>query len=101
MERRSRLHNTRRRLRFDNRRVLTSIEASEGKKQVTLQQTSSKRRIVDKASGSAEREWTAVEKFRLNGLAKQALPAEKIARTLKRPVDATVAMATKLGHRLM
>jgi hypothetical protein len=100
-ERRSRLHDTRRRLRSDNRGVLTSIEASEGKKQVTLQQTSSKRRIVDKASGSAEREWTAVEKFRLKGLAKQALPAEKIARTLKRPVDATVAMATKLGHRLM
>ena len=75
--------------------------SQKGKKQVALQRTTSKRRIVDKASGSAEREWTAVEKFRLKGLAKQAFPVEKIARTLKRPVDATVAMATKLGHRLM
>jgi len=72
-----------------------------GAKQVTLQRTSSKRHIVDKTVRSAEREWTAVEKFRLRGLAKQALSAEKIARTLKRPVDATVAMATKLGHRLI
>ena len=55
MERRSRVDNTRRRLLSDNRRVPTSIEASEGKEQVTLQRTSSKRRIVDKASGSAER----------------------------------------------
>jgi len=50
---------------------------------------------------AAAREWTAVEKFRLKGLAKQAYSAEKIARTLKRPVGATVAMATKLGYRLM
>jgi hypothetical protein len=50
---------------------------------------------------AASREWTAVEKFRLKGLAKQAHSAEKIARTLKRPVGATVAMATKLGYRLM
>jgi len=50
---------------------------------------------------AAAREWTAVEKFRLKGLAKQAQSAEKIARTLKRPVGATVAMATKLGYRLI
>jgi hypothetical protein len=68
---------------------------------VSLQRTSSKRHVVDKTGRSAEREWTAVEKFRLKGLAKQALSAENIARTLKRPVDATVAMATKLGYRLM
>jgi hypothetical protein len=68
---------------------------------VTLQPTSSKQHIVDKARRSAEREWTAVDKFRLKGLAKQALPAEKIARTLKRPIDATIMMATKLGYRLM
>jgi hypothetical protein len=34
-------------------------------------------------------------------MAKQALPAGKIARTLRRPIDATIAMATKLGYRLM
>jgi hypothetical protein len=68
---------------------------------VTLQQASRKQRIVDKTRRSTEREWTAVDKFRLKGMAKQALPAGKIARTLKRPIDATVAMATKLGYPLM
>ncbi|WP_213737447.1 hypothetical protein [Bradyrhizobium sp. dw_411] len=66
-----------------------------------LQQRSSKQHIVDKKRRPAEREWTAVDKFRLKGMAKQALPAGKIARTLRRPVDATVTMATKLGYRLM
>jgi hypothetical protein len=46
------------------------------------------------------REWTAVEKFRLKDLAKQAHSAEKIAKMLKRPVGATVAMASKLGYQL-
>jgi hypothetical protein len=68
---------------------------------VTLQQTSRKQHIVDKTRRSTEREWTAVDKFRLKGMAKQALPAGKIARTLRRPVDATIAMATKLGYPLM
>jgi hypothetical protein len=67
---------------------------------VTLQQTSNKQHTVDKTRRPTEREWTAVDKFRLKGLAKQALPAEKIARTLKRPIDATIVMATKLGYRL-
>ena len=67
---------------------------------MTLQRTSSKRHFVDKTGLSGGRQWTAVEKFRLKGLAKQALSAEKIARTLKRPVDVTVAMASKLGVSL-
>ncbi|MEI9924353.1 MAG: hypothetical protein WDN50_13225 [Bradyrhizobium sp.] len=66
-----------------------------------LQQTSSKQRIVGKIRRSTEREWTTVDKFRLKGMAKQALPAGKIARTLKRPIDETIAMATKLGYPLM
>jgi hypothetical protein len=65
---------------------------------MTMQRTSIKRTETRRA---AAREWTAVEKFRLKGLAKQAHSAEKIARALKRPVDATVAMASKLGYRLM
>jgi hypothetical protein len=60
--------------------------------QVMIQRKSSKRPVP--------REWTAVEKFRLMGLAKQAHSAEKIARLLRRPVDATVAMASKLGYHL-
>jgi hypothetical protein len=68
---------------------------------VTLQQTSRKQHIVDKTRRSTEREWTAVDKFRLKGIAKQALPAGEIARTLKRPIDAIIVMATKLGHPLM
>lgn len=52
------------------------------------------------ASPAAAREWTAVEKFRLKGLAKKAYPADKIARSLGRPVDVTVAMACKLGLQL-
>ncbi len=59
---------------------------------MTIQQNFGKR--------PAEREWTAGERFKLKGLAQQAYPAEKIARVLKRPVDATVAMASKLGYRL-
>jgi len=49
---------------------------------------------------TAEREWTAVEKFRLKGLAKQSYSADRIARALRRPVDATVAMASRLGLHL-
>jgi hypothetical protein len=47
------------------------------------------------------REWTAVEKFRLKGLAKQGYSAAKIARVLRRPVDTTIAVASKLGYRLI
>jgi hypothetical protein len=47
------------------------------------------------------REWTAVEKFRLKGLAKQGYSAERIARVLRRPVDTTIAIASKLGYRLI
>ncbi|MGZ5872058.1 MAG: hypothetical protein ACXWKP_08100 [Bradyrhizobium sp.] len=66
-----------------------------------MQRKSVKQLAVNEIQRVAAREWTAVEKFRLKGLAKQAHSAEKIARTLKRPVGATVAMATKLGYRLM
>jgi hypothetical protein len=47
------------------------------------------------------REWTAVEKFKLKGLAKQGYSAAKIARVLRRPADATMAVASKLGYRLV
>jgi len=65
-----------------------------------MQQTPDTQPTVLKANRPIFREWTAVEKFRLRGLAKQSYSAEKIARTLKRPVEATVAMATKLGFHL-
>jgi hypothetical protein len=64
---------------------------------VTPRRTSTKRRIVHKTSRSAEREWTAVDKFRLKGLAKQGHSAEKIARALRRPIGDTIAMASRLG----
>jgi hypothetical protein len=64
---------------------------------MTLRRTSSKPQIAGRTGSSVEREWTAVEKFRLKGLAKQAQPAEKIARALRRPVGDTVAMASRLG----
>ena len=66
-----------------------------------MQRKSDKQPGGHETNRATAREWTAVEKFRLKGLAKQAHSAEKIARTLKRPVDATIAMATKLGYRLM
>lgn len=47
----------------------------------------------------ASREWTAVEKFKLKGLARQGYSAEKIARVLRRPVGTTIAVASKLGYR--
>jgi hypothetical protein len=49
----------------------------------------------------ASREWTAVEKFKLKGLARQGYSAEKIARVLRRPVGTTIAVASKLGYRLI
>jgi hypothetical protein len=66
-----------------------------------MQRKSDKQPAGHETNRATAREWTAVEKFRLKGLAKQDHSAAKIARTLKRPVDATVAMATKLGYRLM
>jgi hypothetical protein len=47
-----------------------------------------------------EREWTAVEKHRLKGLAKKNAPTAKIARALKRSVASTATMAAKLGISL-
>ena len=67
---------------------------------MTLQRTLTKRHIGHVTNRSAEREWTAVEKFRLKGLAKQAHSAEKIARALRRPVGATIDMASRLGVAL-
>jgi len=68
---------------------------------MNTQPKSSKQQCGKRASRTDQREWTAVEKFRLKGLAKQAYSADKIARVLKRPVDATVAMAFRLGFQLM
>jgi hypothetical protein len=79
-----------------SRRIPPSIKASEAK-QVTLQRISTKPHIVHKTSSFAEREWTAVDKFRLKGLAKQGLSAEKNARALRLPVGDTIAMASRLG----
>ncbi|QND71454.1 hypothetical protein [Tardiphaga robiniae] len=45
------------------------------------------------------REWTAVEKHKLKGLAERGLSVQKIARSLKRSVCITQAMASKLGIR--
>lgn len=45
------------------------------------------------------REWTAVEKHKLKGLAERGLPVQKIARSLKRSVCITQAMASKLDIR--
>jgi hypothetical protein len=47
-----------------------------------------------------EREWTAVEKYKLRGLAKKNAPTVKIARVLKRSVASTATMAAKLGLSL-
>jgi hypothetical protein len=47
-----------------------------------------------------EREWTAVEKYRLRGLAKKNAPTAKIARVLKRSVASTATLAAKLGLSL-
>ena len=47
------------------------------------------------------REWTAVEKFKLKGLARQGYSTEKITRVLRRPVGTTIAVASKLGYRLI
>jgi hypothetical protein len=43
------------------------------------------------------RQWTAVDKYKLKGLAEQRVPARKIARVLKRSVAVTTSMASKLG----
>jgi hypothetical protein len=47
------------------------------------------------------REWTAVEKFKLKGLAERRLPAERIARLLRRSVGITRSMATRMGIQLV
>jgi hypothetical protein len=38
---------------------------------------------------------------KLKGLARQGYSAEKIARVLRRPVGTTIAVASKLGYRLI
>jgi hypothetical protein len=67
---------------------------------VTTQRKSGKQQRGHEANRTS-REWTAVEKFRLKGLAKQGYSAEKIARVLRRPVDTTIATASKLGYCLI
>ncbi|WP_409903668.1 hypothetical protein [Bradyrhizobium sp.] len=47
--------------------------------------------------GENDRVWTATAKHKLKGLAKQNVPIDKIARTLKRSVASTEAMIAKLG----
>jgi hypothetical protein len=44
-----------------------------------------------------DRAWTAAEKHKLRGLAKNNTPVGKIARTLNRSVASTGIMAAKLG----
>jgi len=44
-----------------------------------------------------DRVWTAAEKHKLRGLAKNNTPVRKIARTLNRSVASTETMAAKLG----
>jgi hypothetical protein len=44
-----------------------------------------------------DRAWTAAEKHKLRGLAKNNTPVRKIARTLNRSVASTGTMAAKLG----
>jgi len=44
-----------------------------------------------------DRAWTAAEKHKLRGLAKNNTPVRKIARTLNRSVASTGIMAAKLG----
>jgi hypothetical protein len=78
-------------------RVDEDAIASIGLKPMTAPNQCANQPFRHRARRTAEREWTAVEKFRLRGLAKQAYSADKIARILRRPVDATVAMACKLG----
>jgi hypothetical protein len=68
--------------------------------QVTMEPELSKHPIGSELSRRTARGWTAAEKFRLRGLAKQGYSAEKIARLLRRPVDTTVTMAARLGHSL-
>jgi hypothetical protein len=57
--------------------------------------------VVSEASRHLdEREWTAVEKYKLRGLANKNAPTVKIARVLKRSVASTATMAAKLGLSL-
>jgi hypothetical protein len=57
--------------------------------------------VISEASRQLdEREWTAVEKYKLRGLAKKNAPTVKIARVLKRSVASTATMAAKLGLSL-
>jgi hypothetical protein len=44
-----------------------------------------------------DRAWTAAEKHKLRGLAKNNTPVRKIARTLNRSVASTRTVAAKLG----
>jgi hypothetical protein len=59
--------------------------------------------LTDNASGSDrslptdDRAWTAAERHKLGGLAKNNTPVRKIARTLNRSVASTGNMAAKLG----
>jgi hypothetical protein len=65
-----------------------------------LQQKAVKATTVGNPSRTGNRDWTAAEKYKLKGLAKSHVPAERIARILRRPVAATIAMAAKLGISL-
>jgi hypothetical protein len=53
-----------------------------------------------KAYQNGHRDWTAVEKYKLKGMAARRLPAHKIARALRRSVGTTRSMASKLGIHL-
>jgi hypothetical protein len=74
--------------------------STRGFRQVTTQWKSGKQPGGHEANRTS-REWTAVDKFKLKGLAKQGYSAKKIARVLRRPVDTTIAVASKLGYCLL
>lgn len=57
--------------------------------------------VTMRALAIGHREWTAVEKYKLKGLAERGLPTQKIAKALKRSAAISRAMASRLGIRLI
>lgn len=56
--------------------------------------------VTTRVPAIGHREWTAVEKYKLKGLAERGVPTQKIAKTLKRSAAITRSMASRLGIRL-
>lgn len=57
-------------------------------------------KIASPTKQIGHRHWTAVDKYKLKGLAEQRIPVRKIARALNRSVAITTSMAAKLGIQL-